>query len=173
MTWLAVYSRPNAERSVANRIREHAPVFYPFIREVKRVRRFRRTNLVTVETALFTQYLFVQVEPYWVWYLKTVPDLLAVVSIRGEPLVIPDKVVDAVRSLADADGCVQDNDFTKRQFKVGQMVRIDWPGKIFDGFVAQLATVRKNEVSVFLRMLGSEREIRVPAQRVVAAAVVG
>ena len=179
MTWLAVYSRPNTERSVSDRIRKDAPsrpVFFPFIRDVRRVRRFNKSRLVTTETALFTRYLFVQAEPYWVWYLKTIPEVLAVVSIRGEPLEIPDKVIAAIQAMADPDGCVQDNDFTKAQkakFKIGDYVRINWPDRILDGFLVQLASIGQREVTVYVNMLGSEREVRVPANRITTAAVVG
>ncbi len=180
MSWLAVYSRPNAERSVADRIKSDSPatpVFFPFIREVKRVRRFRKSRLVKTERALFTQYLFARVEPYWVWYLKTIPDVLAVVSIDGTPISIPDTVVDAIRRMADPDGCVRDTDFTKPAttgaFKVGDWVRINWPDRILDGFLVQLASINRQEASVYVTMLGSVREVRVPARNVVAAAAVG
>lgn len=182
MAWLAVYSRPNSEETVANKLRSLAPVFYPFVRERKRVRTGKTSRLITVERAYFTRYLFVKnTDPWLVHNIKEVREVLAIVNVSNAPLEIPDRVVDALRSMADAEGCVEERDFTRPsdrlQVRVGDMVAIERPNGPLNGLIVKLSSIARldshNEVSVFVHMLGSEREVRVPAKFVSAAAAVG
>lgn len=94
--WYLVQSRPmQAERAAENLQRQGYEVFYPLIQE-QRVRRGRR---VSVETALFPNYLFIRLRR-WVdnWYpLRSTRGVLRLVSFGGEPLPVPEEVVEGIR----------------------------------------------------------------------------
>jgi transcription antitermination factor NusG len=171
MPWFAIYSRPFAEKAVAEALRGSMPVFYPFTREVKRVPRGRGHKLVTLERAYFPRYLFAEPRTEELHDVTRTKGVLALVRGRDrEPIEVPPRVVAAFRALGDLDGCVEEKDFTKPQkfcASVGDSVVLRWQNHILDGFVAKLSSVARlvshEEVSVFVRMLGAERECRIPS----------
>jgi len=115
--------------------------------------------------------------------IKKVDDVCSVVNCHGVPFLVPDEVVEVIRDMADEDGCMSSVDFTKPSHwfrgKVGSRVKIVWPNHIMDGIETCLTAVNKldsrGEVSVFLRLLGSERGVSVPVKvvRLLAEATVG
>ena len=94
--WYLVQSRPmQAARAAENLARQGYSVFYPMIQE-QRVRRGRR---VSVESALFPNYLFIRLRR-WVdnWYpLRSTRGVLRLVSFGDEPLPVPEAIVDGIR----------------------------------------------------------------------------
>ena len=180
-SWLAIYSRPNCEKIVAENLRELGKVLYLFVKETRRVKRMHKYRIETVERSFFSRYLFSQAGPYQSPAIKRIEGVCAIVSRRGEPLLVPNRVIDFLEGMADREGCVDSTDFTRPSAlfrgKVGDAVRIAWPNHILDGFISRLHSIAdldtKGEVRMFIRFLGSEREVDVPVGfvRLVGAAV--
>lgn len=172
MSWLAIYSQSGLEKSVAESLLLFSfPVFYPFVREVLRVTRGGSSNLETRERAYFPRYLFVDVPINFFSEIKKIKGVITVVNCLGEPLVIPDWVIETIRESGAPDGCMEEINFTKIpkvRFagNIGDSVIIKWRDSILSGLQGKLSSLSRldshGEVGVFLRMLGSERECRVP-----------
>ena len=173
MAWLAVYARPQSEAAVAKRLRDFVPVFYPYVKEKKRVHlKGGRSRIREAERPYFPRYLFAG-DPRHLYDIRETNGVSAVVSCQGAPLLIPDSVIEGLRSLADESGCIGKADLTKPplpKVSLGQQVQLRWPDHFLDGFIGEVTSIARlashRELAVLVRMLGALREVCVPASRV-------
>ena len=135
--WYALHTRARHERKVARQLEQKGiSVFVPTVREMHHWSDRRKV----VEAPLFLCYVFVNV-PSWQnvhgQVLRT-PGLLRWVGVKGEPTVIPDSQIDAVRSTLATDLSVSSYPF----LKLGQRVRVR--GGCLDGIEGILVGKDKN-----------------------------
>ena len=94
--WYLLQSRPNqVERAEQNLARQGYTTFLPRFS----ARRVRRGRQVTVETALFPNYLFIRLD-HWSdnWYpLRSTRGVSRLVTFGADPLPVPDRLIDAIR----------------------------------------------------------------------------
>ena len=170
--WLAIYTSPNQEALAARNLRRLAiDVFYPF----ERVKTLRKRGLtmrpMLIERPYFSRYLFAQVPDNLLAQVHDTTGVSGIVNRRGEPLHIPDGVVEEIQQKADDTGCLGAVDLSTRRSRfrarVGDQFYFKADGNILHGLLGRLSSLAKleshGEVAAFVRFLGSEREVRVPA----------
>ena len=118
--WYAVQTRSRHERVVAAQLREQGvnDIFLPLITKVQRWSDRRKL----VEFPLFSGYLFVHaaVSPLIRKAVLFTRGVAGFISMRGEPLPIPDEQIDNIRELLAKNIRCASHPF----LKVGQRVRI-------------------------------------------------
>ena len=175
--WLAIHTVPQREAAVAEKLAATVDeVLYLWTRGLRRQWLGNHRVVSLVERAYFPRYIFAAVSDGQHHAVKETSGVCAVVNVQGKPLEMPQRVVDAVRALADSQGFVPSDDECDRLFKpsfvgrVGDLVVFKRPNHILDGLIGRLSDIsrldRKGEIKAFVRMLGSEREMRLPASLV-------
>lgn len=95
MPWYAIQYKPaQGDRALRNLQNQNARCFYPKV-TVERIRASKRT---TVLEPLFPGYLFINIDPtdpLW-GKLRSTRGVLRVVSFGGNPMPIPDEVIDYI-----------------------------------------------------------------------------
>lgn len=168
--WIAVMTAPQREALVAEALNSLLiSVAYPQVRVVER-KRFRGSVFHTVEKICprFPRYLFANVDDRHIRGVVEVRGVSAIVSDEGGPISVPGEVVDEVMMGSDGDGVVQTLDYTKPRAlgKPGDAITVEWPGNPYDGLVGALAAIEGKRVRAWLRILGGERSVRLPIERV-------
>jgi transcription antitermination factor NusG len=191
--WYAVHCGPRCEKKASTELsRKGYFTFYPFLRQKRYVgrRRFPRE----VDMPLFSRYIFVAFRSKPREAIGDVNDtngVSTVVYLGGEPLSIPSKVVDALMAITDE--CDDDGEISyivnaKRLAEFTDQKEEHWfkgkPGdqvQMLDeapyyGLIAELASIehldKKEEISVWLNVLGARRKVEVRA-RAVASIISG
>ena len=115
--WLAVYTMSRHEKRVAwDLSQRHLTSFLPTYRTVHRWKDRRKE----LELALFPSYVFVQAQRKDRLQILQVPSVVNIVSFDGQPAVIPDAEIEALRRGLDGDVRLQPHPY----LKVGKRVRI-------------------------------------------------
>jgi transcription antitermination factor NusG len=154
--WHALYSQYAREVPVSEQlIKRGLSCFCPTEVEERRVRRGHRFVLVEVTTALFPRYSFVKASPSLFDAVRSLPPNLgkvSFVSAHGEPLPIPDEVIEGLREVKTHPPV---------ELNVGDRVRMDSLG----GLVAVISSVKDmvktQAVSIWVEMFGSKRELSI------------
>lgn len=174
--WYAVMTGPRAEaQAYENLRRQNYWAFYPHTRTKEYVGQHRqRRRLMEIERPLMPRYIFVA--------LRFVSDSVGVVNdtigvarvvckrFSGEPLRIPNPVMDEIIERADDDGLVPT---VKKShwFKasIGDKLRLTEDQPYF-GLIAELSSIadldRHGQIKVWLDFLGGRREVEIPATAV-------
>jgi len=154
--WYALYTKPNAERQVAQTLNERGiEVFLP---QVKQLRRHRWQ-----EWPLFPCYLFARVDFERVGYsaVAWTPGLRRVVAFGGRPAVVPEEAIEMLRRrLAEIEalGGLPAHGFRpgdEVRFKAGPLQGLH---AVFEGPMGPAERVR-----VLIRFLGQVNRAEVPA----------
>jgi transcriptional antiterminator RfaH len=180
--WFAVMTSPRSEQEASVHLRRAGFLtFYPHTRETVRISRAgtHRRLLVEVERPLFPRYIFVALRgpSEGLYAVKGLRGVSCIVRLRfsGVPLQIPNCVMDRIIDWADGEGLVPTATALHWfRGKPGDSVEIkDGP---LDGLITCIASVdaldRTDEVSVWVKMLGAEHQVSVPASSVKLIAAV-
>ncbi len=115
--WYAVYTMARHEKRVAwDLSQRHLSSFLPTYRTVHRWKDRKKA----LELALFPSYVFVRAERKDRLHILQVPSVVNIVSFDGQPAVIPDAEIEALRRGLDADMGLQPHPY----LRVGKRVRI-------------------------------------------------
>jgi len=117
LQWLVVRTKPNREKWAAENVARQGRIPYlPSISSI--VTKGGRT--LAVSRPLFTSYLFVQTDEQWKFLMNTY-GVIGVVLNGDKPAILPDDVIQQLRSKEDEQGLVV---LPKPRFIPGQSVRI-------------------------------------------------
>ncbi len=115
--WYAVYTKSRHEKRVARNLRDRQ--LHTFLPTYHSVRRWkdRRKGL---ELALFPSYVFVRAERKDRLRILQVPSVVGIVTFDGQPAVIPEREIEALRRGLESAMRFEPHPF----LKVGKRVRI-------------------------------------------------
>jgi transcription antitermination factor NusG len=165
MKWFAAMTTPRGEE-LANRNLKRLGyhTFYPF----ERVRRLRkRANLDKhvvewITKPYFPGYLFLCIrEGEGLYQANEADGVSTIVHSNGAPLEIPHTVMDEIMAFTQRDGLVGSVDTVSRKpYQVGQMVKFQ-DNSPMSGLLAKISVDNGKEVRVWIKLLGSNRQISV------------
>jgi transcriptional antiterminator NusG len=118
-SWYAVQTRARHERIVAERLQgQDVTTFLPLVTELRRW----SDRSKSVESPLFSCYLFVKVKPTHQDRLRILRDagVFSFVGNRGQAIAIPDEQIEAIETLVTKKLSCHPHPF----LKIGQRVRI-------------------------------------------------
>jgi len=164
--WYAVCCKPRQE-SVAeeNLLRQGFQVYLPRIR----IRQRRRRQWIEAVEVLFPRYIFIRVDPLQrsTATVRSTRGVVGMVRFGGQPAVVPDKIMDALRQREDADsGMHQDN---RPLFNAGETVKlVDGPLAGMEGVFTEQDGDKR--VIVLLELLGKVNKVTVNSDWIAHAA---
>ena len=164
--WYAVCCKPRQE-SVAeeNLLRQGFRVYLPRIR----IRQRRRGQWIDAVEVLFPRYIFIRIDPLRrsTAAVRSTRGVVGLVRFGGQPAVVPDAVMDALREREDADsGLHQDN---RPLFNAGEPIKlVDGPLSGMEGVFTQQDGDKR--VIVLLELLGKANKVTVSRDWVARAA---
>ena len=164
--WYAVCCKPRQE-SVAeeNLLRQGFRVYLPRIR----IRQRRRGQWIDAVEVLFPRYIFIRLDPKRrsTAPVRSTRGVVGLVRFGGQPAVVPDAVMDALREREDADsGLHQDN---RPLFNAGEPIKlVDGPLSGMEGVFTQQDGDKR--VIVLLELLGKANKVTVSRDWVARAA---
>lgn len=173
--WFAVHTKPQMEADADVHLRRQGYwTFYPHIRQ--KVRRGPRRRLIEVTRPLFARYLFVAFRGRSGESVHAVNETIGVSTVvytpGRDPFEIPHPVMDELMERADTDGLIhQAKPAHWFKGRPGQNIELKDEAPYY-GLCACIASVadldKRNEIGIFLRMLGAERRMNVPVTAVAA-----
>lgn len=118
LKWHALYTYPRHERCVAQQIEQrNISCFLPLYRSVRRWKDRRKE----LELALFPGYVFVQLALKDRYRVLQLPSAVGLVSFSGEPAVLPEAEIEALRDRLSRGGrSVEPHPY----LRVGRRVRV-------------------------------------------------
>ena len=117
--WVAIYTNSRAEKKTDQRLKELGfETYLPLRRKLHRW----SDRWKNVEEPLIKSYLFVKIRATDVVPLRCAFGVSYIVSWHGQPAVIPDKEVESIRRLMEAEAEV--NVMNDSELKEGKQVRI-------------------------------------------------
>ena len=164
--WYAVCCKPRQE-SVAeeNLLRQGFRVYLPRIR----IRQRRRGQWIDAVEVLFPRYIFIRVDPLRrsTASVRSTRGVVGLVRFGGQPAVVPDAVMDALRQREDtASGLHQDN---RPLFSAGETIKlVDGPLSGMEGVFTQQDGDKR--VIVLLELLGKANKVTISRDWVARAA---
>ena len=164
--WYAVCCKPRQE-SVAeeNLLRQGFRVYLPRIR----IRQRRRGQWIDAVEVLFPRYIFIRLDPKRrsTAPVRSTRGVVGLVRFGGQPAVVPNAVMDALREREDADsGLHQDN---RPLFNAGEPIKlVDGPLSGMEGVFTQQDGDKR--VIVLLELLGKANKVTVSRDWVARAA---
>ncbi len=129
--WVAIYTNPRAEKKTDLRLKEQGyETYLPLQRKLHQW----SDRWKNVDVPLFTSYLFVKMCKKDVVPVRNVEGVGYIVSWSNKPVIIPDKQIEAIRRLMEAEAEV--NVINDSRLKNGESVRIiDGPFKGLEGML--------------------------------------
>jgi transcriptional antiterminator RfaH len=162
--WYAVHTHAKAEATAATHLaRQGFDVFVPLCRR----RRSHARKIEWVSAPLFPRYVFVAMDldaERWRAVHSTV-GVRHLVCLGEDPAVVPDDVIDALRTLEGGDGLI---DFRTR-LRPGDSVVVT-AGPMMDRIGRLEGLDDKDRVVVLLDLLGRETRVRLAGSQVQPAA---
>ena len=155
--WYAVCCKPRQEAvAEENLLRQGFRVHLPRIR----IRQRRRRQWIDAIEVLFPRYIFIRVDPLQrsMATVRSTRGVVGLVRFGGQPAVVPDAVMEALRQREDADsGLHQDN---RPLFSAGEAIKlVDGPLSGMAGVFTQQAGDKR--VIVLLELLGKANKVTV------------
>ncbi len=96
--WYAIYTRPRHEKRVNERFLEkNIEVFLPLVKQVRQWKDRKKK----VEEPLFKSYIFARFEYKFRHHVLQTDGVIKIVNFFGEPAVVPDWQIDALKSIID------------------------------------------------------------------------
>jgi transcription antitermination factor NusG len=165
--WYAVHTFPRAEAMAYVSLKQNGyEAFFPHQR-VRHRRRLPGSNRFRVEWTnepYFSRYIFAALvdEDHAFHGIVEARGVSSVVGFGGQPIIIPHKIMDAIIALADDDGKVGDaiDRVSRARLKPGQRFRISTDHPLA-GFIAQVSLDAGKDLRIWLKMLGSDREMTI------------
>jgi len=155
--WFAVLCKPRQEAvAEENLLRQGFHVYLPRIR----MRQRRRGQWVEAVEVLFPRYIFIRVDPQQrsMATVRSTRGATGLVRFGGQPAVVPDAVMDALRQREDAaSGLHQDE---RPAFNAGEAVKlVDGPLAGMEGVFTEQDGDKR--VIVLLELLGKANKVSV------------
>lgn len=98
--WVAIYTNPRAEKKTCQYLQEMGyEAYVPLRRKLHKW----SDRWKSVEEPLITSYIFVKMRDKDVIPIRTVKGVGYIISWHGQPAVIPDKQIEAIRRMVDAE----------------------------------------------------------------------
>ncbi len=115
--WYALYTCPRHEKCVAQQIEQRSiSCFLPLYRSVRRWKDRRKE----LELALFPGYVFVRLALEDRFRVLQLPSAVRLVSFQGQPAVLPEAEIEALRQRLSRGVCVEPHPY----LRVGRRVRV-------------------------------------------------
>ena len=164
--WYAVCCKPRQETvAELNLLRQGFQVYLPRIR----IRQRRRGHWLDAVEVLFPRYIFIRIDPMLrsTATVRSTRGVVGLVRFGGEPAVVPDAVMDALRQREDvASGLHQDR---RPLFNAGEAIRlVDGPLAGMEGVFTQQDGDKR--VIVLLELLGKANRVTVSRDWIARAA---
>jgi transcription antitermination factor NusG len=177
--WFAVLCGPRAEQEASVNLRRAGyPVFFPFVREVRRVTKPSKTRRerVVFEVPLFQRYVFFALRGPEQNFDAIRPRNAKAEPMRGissiiklpmskVPLQIPNAAITLLMDWADKDGCCP-SDRLPHWFKGLVGDHVEYTDGAFDKVIATIASLEPlesgDEIRIWLELLGHKVESTVP-----------
>ena len=155
--WYAVCCKPRQEAvAEENLLRQGFHVYLPRIR----IRQRRRRQWLDAVEVLFPRYIFIRVDPQRrsTATVRSTRGVVGLVRFGGQPAVVPDAVMEALRQREDAgSGLHQDS---RPLFSAGEQVKlVDGPLTGMEGIFTQQDGAKR--VIVLLELLGKANKVSV------------
>lgn len=160
-SWFCVYTKPRAEKSVADALRDaRFPVWLPRYQPI-------RTGRIARVEPLFPRYLFAQPRDTGEWvpalYTRGVASILR--TPMGQPKAVPAAVIFNLRARADPDGVIRPP--APRTLSAGDRARVAG-GALID-YAGICTRSARDRVWLLLNIMGRPTEVGFPRQQVEAA----
>ncbi|MBE0621242.1 MAG: transcription/translation regulatory transformer protein RfaH [Burkholderiales bacterium] len=164
--WYAICCKPRQEAvAEENLLRQGFNVYLPRIR----IRQRRRGHWLDAVEVLFPRYIFVRVDPLQrsTATIRSTRGAVGLVRFGGQPAVVPDTVMEALRQREDADsGLHQDK---RPLFNSGETVKlVDGPLAGMEGVFTEQDGDKR--VIVLLELLGKANKVTVSRDWIIRAA---
>ena len=164
--WYAVCCKPRQEAvAEENLLRQGYRVYLPRIR----MRHRRRGQWLDAVEVLFPRYIFIRLDPKRrsTAPVRSTRGVVGLVRFGGQPAVVPDAVMEALREREDAaSGLHQDN---RPLFNAGEPIKlVDGPLSGMEGIFTQQDGDKR--VIVLLELLGKANKVTVSRDWVARAA---
>ncbi len=117
--WVALYTNSRAEKKTAQTLQNAG---YEVYLPLQRIRRQWSDRWKSVEVPLINSYIFAKIRARDVAPVRTSAGVVCIVSWHGKPAVIPDREIDAIKRLMDAQAEIHVKNTS--QLKRGAKVRI-------------------------------------------------
>ena len=144
--WYVLYTRSRAEEKVQKELSlRNYHVYLPLTRKLK-VWRNRQKKLIS--HILFPNYIFIKTTCCKLNSIIQLPDIVSFINCSGEPSVVPDKEIDAIRNMIDYNIDIS----IEPVFKTGERVKIvDGPLSGYEGILVEQKG--KNRFGIHLEVL--------------------
>ena len=153
--WTLVVSQANKERLATQNISNQGYEYYlPLFRE----KIVKQNNTIDVTKVLFPRYIFVKVRQQWASLTGTY-GVSGLVMEGTSPKVIPERVIEKIRSREDKDGFITIEE--KDKLSQGDSVKLA-EGPLKDSIGIYQGMSNDERAVVLFKILGSEREFKVP-----------
>ena len=164
--WYAACSKPRQEAvAEENLLRQSFHVYLPRIR----IRQRRRGQWIDAVEVLFPRYLFIRLDPLRrsTATVRSTRGVVGLVRFGGQPVVVPDAVMDALLQREDAaSGLHQDN---RPLFSAGEAIKlVDGPLAGMEGVFTQQDGDKR--VIVLLELLGKANKVSMSRDWIARAA---
>ena len=162
--WVALYTNSRAEKKTAQTLQNAG---YEVYLPLQRIRRQWSDRWKSVEVPLINSYIFAKIRARDVAPVRTSAGVVCIVSWHGKPAVIPDREIDAIQRLMDAQAAIHVKNTS--QLKRGAKVRIlEGPFVNMEGMLVSDCEEGNFCVSIsgldFALMTTIEESILVPAE---------
>ena len=155
--WYAVCCKPRQEAvAEENLLRQGFRVYLPRIR----LRQRRRGQWLDAVEVLFPRYIFIRVDPERrsMATVRSTRGAVGLVRFGGQPAVVPDEVMDALRQREDAASGLHED--KRPQFSAGEAVKfVDGPLAGMEGVFTEQDGDKR--VIVLLELLGKANKVTV------------
>jgi len=164
--WYAVCCKPRQEAvAEENLLRQGFRVYLPRIR----IRQRRRGQWIDAVEVLFPRYLFIRIDPRRrsTAPVRSTRGVVGLVRFGGQPAVVPDAVMNALRQREDAASGLHED--KRPLFSAGEPIKlVDGPLAGMEGVFTQQDGDKR--VIVLLELLGKANKVKVDRDWVARAA---
>ena len=165
-SWYAVCCKPRQEAvAEENLLRQGFHVYLPRIR----IRQRRRGQWLDAVEVLFPRYIFIRVDPLRrsMATVRSTRGVVGLVRFGGQPAVVPDAVMDALREREDAASGLHED--KRPLFSAGEAIKlVDGPLAGMEGVFTQKDGDKR--VIVLLELLGKANKVTVSRDWIARAA---
>ena len=164
--WYAVCCKPRQEAvAEENLLRQGFHTYLPRIR----IRQRRRGAWIDAVETLFPRYIFIRIDPQLrsTATVRSTRGVVGMVRFGGQPAVVPDAVMDALREREDAASGMHED--KRPLFNAGEAVKlVDGPLAGMEGVFTQTDGAKR--VIVLLELLGKANKVTVSRDWIARAA---
>ncbi len=164
--WYAVCCKPRQEAvAEENLLRQGFRVYLPRIR----IRQRRRGQWIDAVEVLFPRYLFIRIDPRRrsTAPVRSTRGVVGLVRFGGQPAVVPDAVMNALRQREDAASGLHED--KRPLFSAGEPIKlVDGPLAGMEGVFTQQDGDKR--VIVLLELLGKANKVKVDRDWIARAA---